>query len=50
MIATTTNLLTALLGDVFTAWLTCEPIKVLLSLLIVGYVVTLFVRLLTNKY
>lgn len=45
MIAITTSLLSELLGTVLPAWLTCEPIKVLVSLLIIGYVFALFVRL-----
>lgn len=45
MISITTQLLTNLLGTVLTGWLSCEPIKVLVSLLIIGYVFALFVRL-----
>lgn len=48
MIDITTNLLVKLF-DVFGVWLTLEPIKVLVSLLVVGYVCKLFVGLVTYK-
>lgn len=48
MIAITTQLLTSLLGDTFVSWLNCDAIKVLVSLLVIGYVFVLF-RTLVNK-
>lgn len=48
MISTTTALLTELLGTVFVGWLNCEPIRVIVSLLIIGYVFVL-IRALVNK-
>lgn len=48
MISITTQLLTALLGDTLVAWLNCDAIKVLVSMLIISYVFVLF-RTLVNK-
>ena len=49
MISITTDLLTALLGDVLTAWLSCPAVQCLLSLLVIGFVVRLFVGLVPHK-
>lgn len=48
MIANTTQLITALLGDVLVAWLDSPAVSTLVCLLIVGYVFVLFARLI-NK-
>lgn len=45
MILSTGQLLSVLLGDVLSAWLDSPAISTLVSLLIIGYVFALFVRL-----
>lgn len=48
MIATTTSLISELLGSVLTAWVSCEPVMVLVGLVVFGYIVGLFLRLLNR--
>lgn len=48
MISITTSLISELLGSVLPAWLSCEPIMVLVGLVVFGYIVGLFLRLLNS--
>lgn len=48
MISATTSLISSLLGSTLTAWLSCEPVQVVVGLGCFGYVVGLVVRLIKN--
>lgn len=48
MISITSSLISDLLGSVLTAWISCEPVMVLVGLVVFGYIVGLFLRLLNR--
>lgn len=48
MIALTTQLITELLGTVLPAWLSCEPVEILIGVFVFGYIVSIFLRLLKS--
>lgn len=46
MISETSTLLSYLLGSIFTSWLSCEPIRVLIELLVIVIVINFVLKLL----
>lgn len=46
MLSATSNLVQDLLGNVFVAWLSCEPVLYLLGLIIVATIITILFNIL----